>query len=336
MVGNPQMKAAVWSRDGGLRLEERPIPQVVSGHSLVKVALAGICATDREILEGRMAGISPSIVPGHEITGTIVDGPGGKHASPGDRIIVDTFLPCEVCDRCTSRDPSDCRDPGEIGFTKDGGWAQYLLVPNDRLYRVPDSVSDEEAVIAEPFAMTLGAFLDCHRDLRGKNILVVGSGMAAAGFVSCAFALGATSVQVCLKSLTRADIFSMIDPRVTIVTADEVEPESSDIGVDSIGSQDSIKTAIRGTRRKGLVICYGLAQQTIDDFPLGEVVLRNLTLSGHTNPRNVWPQLIELLRTRTVSTRGLVDTYISLDELPETVLVKSGAFRTVIRPFADI
>ncbi len=328
----PLMRAAVWSQEEGLRIEDRPIPQITPGESLVKVALAGICATDREILEGRMAGISANVVPGHEITGTIVDGPGGRYASPGDRIIVDTFLPCYDCERCAADQLDDCQNPGELGFTRDGGWAEYVLVPNNRLFRVPDSLSDEEAVIAEPFAMTLGAFLDCNRDLLGKKVLIIGSGMAAAGFASAAFALGAASVDVCLKSLKRADIFSRIDSRIGIVAADEVTHEFADIGVDSIGSAESIIGAIRGTRRKGLVIGYGLAQQTVGNFPLGEVVLRNLTVSGHTNPRNVWPKLIELMKNHKISTRGLVDSVISLEELPQTVLVKSDAFRIVVNP----
>lgn len=325
------MRAAVWSQGGGLRIEDRTIPQITTGDSLVRVTLAGICATDREILEGRMTGISANIVPGHEITGTIIGGPGGSHASPGDRVIVDTVVPCGECDRCEVGQLNDCRNPGELGFTRDGGWAEYVLVPNNRLFRIPDSLSDLEAVIAEPFAMTLGAFLDCSEDLVNKRVLIVGSGIAAAGFASAACALGAASVYVCLKSLNRADIFSEINSRIRVITADQVEPESADIGVDSIGSRESITSAVQGTRRRGLVICYGLSQQTVNDFPLGEVVLRNLTLSGHTNPRSVWPRLIEMLETQAISTRGIVDSVISLEELPQTVLSKSGSFRTVIK-----
>lgn len=324
------MRVAMWHGNDDVRIEILPVPESTSADSLVRVSLAGICATDREIIQGHIPGVLPGVVPGHEITGIVVGGSGGKNASVGDRVIVDTFLPCQHCIQCQEGDVQKCADPGEIGFTANGGWAEFVLVPNDRLHRIPDRISDAEAVIAEPFAMTLGALLDSAEDISGSHVLIVGSGMAAAGFASAALALGASRVQVCLKSLDRAETFQKIDPRVEVITAADIQPGAADISVDSIGSQLSIESAIHGVRRKGLVICYGLAQQAVDNFPLGDVVLRNIRLSGHTNPENIWPTLIALLSDGSLSTKGLVDSFISLEDVPEKIRHKDRALRTVI------
>jgi L-iditol 2-dehydrogenase len=325
-----QMRAVVWFGPGDVRVENRPVPHIKPGQSLVKVALSGICATDRELIDGRLPGISPGVIPGHEITGTIVSGAKGHPANIGDRVVVDTYLPCDRCELCREGRPEYCLDPGELGFTSDGGWAEYVLVSDNRLHAIPDSISDAEAVIAEPFAMTLGAFLDCGRSVEGQNVLIIGSGMAAVGFACSAIAQGALHVQVCLKSNERAPVFQRINPRIDIILSENIRPGAADVGIDSIGSPKSIQSAIYGTRRKGLVICYGLSHQVVDAFPLGDVVLRNITLAGHTNPHDVWPILVTYLRDGLLSTGGFVDGFISIDEVPERMMLRSKALRTVI------
>lgn len=326
----PLMRAVVWHGPDDLRVENRPTPPLRPGTSIVRVTTAGICATDRELTSGRLDGVAPGVVPGHEITGELVATSNGSRLELGDRVVVDTVYGCGQCAPCIRGAPSKCVSPGELGFTADGGWAEYVRVETQRLHRVPDSLPSNEAVLAEPFAIPLGALLDCNEPISGRRLLVVGDGMAAFAFASAAFALKAGHVDVCLRHEERTSLFQTINEDIHLVTGDLVEPRLADISVDTVGRSASIRTVLSGTRNRGLTICYGLADAVVQDFPLSEVVLRNLRISGHTNPRRVWPTLIGLLKDGALRTEGLVDRIVTLDDVPDVVTKWTRSFKTVI------
>jgi threonine dehydrogenase-like Zn-dependent dehydrogenase len=325
------MRAAVLYGPGDIRIEDRPLPQLKAGTSLVEVTLAGICATDREIISGRISGFSSGVVLGHEITGNVVAGSQNDSVHIGDRIVVDTVYACGTCESCHQSNSSHCTSPGEIGFTADGGWAQYVRVDTNRLHKIPDILSKEEAVLLEPFACPLGALLDCNESIEDKRFFVVGGGLAAIAFASAAFALGAGRVSVSLRTKGRSEIFRAIHPEIHLIMNGEIEPRAADISIDSVGTSASIRTAISGVKDKGLVICYGITDGVVDNFPLEEVVLRNLRLSGHTNPKNVWPTVIDLFSRQAIKATNLVDRIISIDEVPQAIKNWRKNIRTVIQ-----
>ena len=324
------MRAVVWHGPGDLRVEDRPLPRLTPGTSLVAVTAAGMCATDRDLTAGRLPDPAPGLIPGHEITGIVVAGEERPGIRLGDRVVVDTVYSCGICATCSAADPSACTSPGELGFTADGGWAQYIRVHTTRLHRVPESLPPTEAAIAEPFAMPLGALLDANAAIANARVLVVGGGMAAIAFASAAFALGARRVDVCLRTQRRADLFRAIHPDIHLTTAGAIEAGSADISIDSVGTSASLRTAVAGVRSRGLIICYGFTDETVRDFPIADFVMRNLRMSGHTNPKDVWPTLVDMLDRRVLATAGLVDRVITIDEVPGVVADWSDNLRTVI------
>lgn len=326
-----QMRAVVWHGPGDLRVEDRPVPQPKPGTSIIATAVAGICATDRELTIGRLPEISPGFVLGHEITGVVVAGDETQDIHLGDRVVVDTVYSCGTCESCRRDSPSDCSATGELGFTADGGWAQYVRVDTHRLHQIPNHLSWTEAALIEPFACPLGALLDSKESIQGKRILIVGGGVAAIAFASAAFALGAGYVEVSLRTERRSKIFKAIHPDIHLSTSDHVKRGSADISIDSVGNSTSIQTAVSGVKNQGLVICYGFTEDVVKDFPLADLVLRNLRLSGHTNPKNVWPTLIDLLDQRAITTTGLVDRVISIEEVPRAIATWGKNLRTVIQ-----
>lgn len=324
------MRAAVWHGPNDLRVEDRPVPTLSTGTSIVSVKAAGMCATDRELTAGRLASISPGYVLGHEITGVVVETDETYGIHVGDRVVVDTVYSCGLCQNCLADNYLKCSDPGELGFTADGGWAEYVKVQNRRLHKIPDFLPWTQSVLIEPFACPLGALVDSKEEIKGKRVLVVGGGVAAYAFASGAFALGAGEVTVSLRSSRKMETFSLIHPDVHLVTSDQVKPGKADISIDSVGNSSSLQTAITGVKTRGLVICYGFSDEAAQDFPIADVVLRNIRLSGHTNPENIWPTLLKMIEAGTISTAGLADRAIGLEEVPEAVAHWGGNLRTVV------
>lgn len=326
-----QMSAIILRGHGDLRVEKKEVPKLIPGTSLVEVTAAGICATDREVTAGRIPDIALGVVLGHEITGVVVAGDESEQIHLGDNVVVDTVDPCGTCQACLASPAFECLTPGELGFTADGGWAQYVRVSTSRLHKVPNNLSWKEAVITEPFVIPFGALLDSGAKIAGKRVLVVGGGLAGIAFASGAFALGAARVDVSLRTPRRQDIFQSINPNIHLTTIELLEKASADISIDSVGNSQSIQAAISGVKSHGQVVCYGFSEEFANNFPIADVVLRNLRLSGHTNSRDVWPVVINLLAKSTIKINGLVDRVINLDEVPDAVINWQGNLRTVIK-----
>ncbi|MBS7248133.1 MAG: alcohol dehydrogenase catalytic domain-containing protein [Candidatus Jordarchaeales archaeon] len=132
-------------------LEDYPLGDVKPGWALVRVKLAGICRTDIEITRGYM---SFRGVLGHEFVGVVEEA--DDPSLIGKRVVSEINIPCKSCDVCKSRLEKHCPNRKVLGISGvDGCFAEFVLTPEDNLYRVPDNVEDEEAVFTEPLAACL-------------------------------------------------------------------------------------------------------------------------------------------------------------------------------------
>jgi propanol-preferring alcohol dehydrogenase len=134
--------------DGGpLRLETRPVPEPGPGEVLVEVSVCGVCRTDLHVTEGDLPVHRPSVVPGHEIVGRVVErGPGADRFEPGARIGIPWLRhTCGTCRFCRRGDENLCLDPRFTGWDDDGGYAEYAVVDPAYAYRLPDAFDDEHA-----------------------------------------------------------------------------------------------------------------------------------------------------------------------------------------------
>lgn len=130
-----------------LVIEEVPKPVPGPGEALVKVKAAGICHTELHFIDGILnLGVWP-ITLGHEIAGVVEDvGPGVTTVKPGDRVIVYYYVGCGRCRFCLRGEENLCESPkAEYGFITDGGFAEYVKVPERNLVRLPDNISFEQA-----------------------------------------------------------------------------------------------------------------------------------------------------------------------------------------------
>lgn len=153
-------EAVVIEGRGQASLQTVERPQLKPGDVLVRVAYVGVCATDLEILSGRLSyyddgpGEYP-IVPGHEFSGTVVKtGQNIDDVATGDRVVAECIQGCRQCDACRRGDHVSCSDRRELGVLGlDGAYAEYVTVPGEFVHRVPRGISEPEAALAEPLAV---------------------------------------------------------------------------------------------------------------------------------------------------------------------------------------
>ena len=157
------MKAIILKGVKDLVVEDIPIPEIDERNNvLVKVDMCGLCGTDVHMWAGtNLEGTFP-FIPGHEFVGRVVQtGKNVKYLKVGDRVTGECFLGCRVCEVCRNGGkPNFCLNPYYYGFFPHtpGSLAEYNCSPEERLYKVPDTISDETAALTEPISVAYHAF----------------------------------------------------------------------------------------------------------------------------------------------------------------------------------
>jgi (R,R)-butanediol dehydrogenase / meso-butanediol dehydrogenase / diacetyl reductase len=140
-----KMKAYVFKDVGNLVFEERPIPHVKDPDDvLLKVKAVGICGSDLKIIEGKHH-FRPDTVLGHEFCGEVIEiGSHVQHVKIGDRVAIDNNIRCGFCTFCRMGLTSQCVDikTSALGVMRDGGYAEYCLVPEKQCFVLPDEIDD--------------------------------------------------------------------------------------------------------------------------------------------------------------------------------------------------
>jgi len=180
-------RAVVIHGPGKARLEGRDLPSLRPGDLLIRVENVAVCATDLEILDGRLGyyknGMADyPIVPGHEFSGRVaVVGTNVNDFAEGDPVVVECIQSCGICVECTAGNHIGCDERAELGvLRRDGAYAEYLTAPARFAHRVPDDLDLAKAALAEPVAVILKGLgrLEAHLSTRSRpwNCAVLGSG----------------------------------------------------------------------------------------------------------------------------------------------------------------
>jgi L-iditol 2-dehydrogenase len=185
------MRVAVYYSNRDVRIEEMTVPEIDRDEILVRVLACGICGSD--VMEWYRIKTAPRVL-GHEIAGEIATvGEEVTSYRKGERVFVSHHVPCNTCRYCLRGFHTVCETLHRTNFYP-GGFAEYLRVPSlnvDRgVFRLPDTVSDDEGTFIEPLACVL-------RGLRisgfspGLSVLVLGSGISGILNIAAVRALGA-------------------------------------------------------------------------------------------------------------------------------------------------
>ena len=135
---------------------EKPVPK--PGEALIKVIAAGICGSDIGAFRGTNGLVSYPRVIGHEIVGVVEEvGGNAKKIKVGDRVIVDQVTACGTCYACRKGRPNVCEHLQVRGVHIDGGYREYMAVPESDVYVLPDSLSYQDAVMIEPTTIAVQA-----------------------------------------------------------------------------------------------------------------------------------------------------------------------------------
>jgi threonine dehydrogenase-like Zn-dependent dehydrogenase len=232
--------------DRRVALQETPQPAPGADEVLIRVTLAGVCATDLQVLRG-YHGFQG--VMGHEFTGVVA----GPENSPwlGKRVVGEINLGCGGCDLCRGGLPGHCRKRRVLGLKdKEGAFAHYLTLPAANLHEIPPGVTDEAAVFTEPLAAALQVQEAASQPL-ASPVLVVGDGRLGL-LISWVLAVGGREVRLAGR---HEDHLALARPYgVTTFLEKDLPPGDYHTVVEASGAPSGLDLALSRVRPRGTVI----------------------------------------------------------------------------------
>lgn len=307
-------------------LEQRPVPSPGPGQVLVEVLYNGLCSTDYPIVEGQVSGSWPGMILGHEPVATVRElGAGVALPRVGDRVVLDTMIACGNCRFCQQGQPELCAHSDEIGFTLDGNWSDYAVLPATNLHVLPDGLDDMAGTMLEALTCQLGAVEAL--DVRfGETVAIVGSGLGALTFAQLLRLKGAGHIALMMRDYAERVRLAKgfgVDLIVSSDNLDEMRSNAQvqadqgfDVTIDAVGTEEAALATLSLARRGGRVLLYGLRSAVIDRFPLGEVIFRNLTLFGRTSAPWMWVPAIDLVARSAVRLHPMIGEIVDLEDVP--------------------
>ncbi|MDE0431477.1 MAG: alcohol dehydrogenase catalytic domain-containing protein [Caldilineaceae bacterium] len=168
------MKALYATAPGEYSLADRPKPAPGVGEALVKVTRTGFCMNDVRVRDGVLRHGYP-VIPGHQFAGVVeACGPEVNDCAPGDRVAVHSYVLCGQCPSCRKGGVHDCDNFRILGFTLDGGLAEYCVVPARCLFKLPDDVTLEEGSLVENLASAVAAVRLARLEV-AERVVIVGA-----------------------------------------------------------------------------------------------------------------------------------------------------------------
>ena len=309
-----------------LEINESELPKPNGNQVIVKVKSTGVCHSDLHLWEGGYdtgdgfmkvtdRGVKFPVTPGHEVVGSVEEiGDSVQGVNIGDLVLVYPWIGCGECATCEKGDTNLCESPQSLGVFQDGGYAEYVLVPNAKFLAKIDNLDPDAAASLACSGLT--AFTAVKKALTNspENILIVGAG-----------GLGLMGVQIA-SALTKANIICADLDDEKLASAKKlgathiINTKESDAvkkimlicnekGVDSIidfvNAPPTVKMDLSLIRKRGNIILVGLFGGSVE-LSLVSIPLKAITIQGaYTGNYNDMLELIKLAQ------RGVINPIVS-------------------------
>ena len=327
------MKALVLKPSGEnprLQLRDVAVPTPGDNDVLVRVAACGICYHDVAVVDGTLRrGVKPDVILGHEVSGVVsAVGDAVTSVRPGDRIVAALTSFCRQCPRCESGNEYRCLYGRGFGHALDGGFAQYMSVPQSSVLPIPDSLDLVQAsLLACPIGVAVSAIEDAARLQSGETALVVGAGGGLGiHLAQVAAGLGARVLAITTSPEKLGDLESL--PGVETILADGeldfseivlalTEDSGADVVLNPVGSA-LFGSCIASLAQFGRMVVLGEIAGRSARLNLAELLFRDATVTGSTgaSPRHI-RRAIDLVASGKV--QPVVSRQFAFDEAQEAI-----------------
>lgn len=263
------MKGIYFNGADAVYREDLPMPVCRPQESLIKIRMAAVCSTDREVRKGYRPDFRG--VMGHEFVGEVAASP--DKALIGKRVVGELNASCGTCIYCRTGRPTHCLSRRVLGMAdKDGCFAEYMSIDTALLHQVPDELPDEQAIFTEPLAAALEILTQVQIS-PDKNAAVLGDGRLA---LLVAQVLSLTGVELTVIG-RHPDKLELFKPFANVTT--KGEREGYEYVAECTGSESGLPLAMELVRKKGTIILKSTYAGKIS-IDMSQVAVNELTIVG--------------------------------------------------------
>ena len=327
------MKAAIVDGIDQITVRDVPIPQTEDNGILVKVKACAICGSDIRILHSGNSRVHYPAIIGHEIAGEVVET--GKNVTKfktGDRIAIGADVPCGGCAFCEAGIGNNCQINYAMGYQFQGGFAEYLplnqiVVNYGPVHKIPDSMSWEQAALAEPLGCVLNA-LELSPVKLGDVVVIIGAGPIGCMIVEVAKKMGASKVILVQRSRARLEMaMKTVNADVFVCSEEEdavkrILLETQGLGADVIftacPSPAAQQDAISMAKNRARINFFGGLPKEKSKVVLDTNVIhyKELFITGAHGAMPIHHlKAIELIASGTIDVKPFISEQFSLDDI---------------------
>lgn len=325
------MKAYTYINKGEFALIDKPKPTIIEPtDAIVRVTLGSICSSDLHIKHGSVPRAVPGITVGHEMVGIVEElGSDVKGVNVGDRVTVNVETFCGECFYCKYGYVNNCTSPHggwALGCRIDGGQTEYVRVPlaEQGLNRIPDSVSDEQALFVGDVLATGFWATRISEITEEDTVLIIGAGPTGICTLLCVMLKQPKRIIVCEQSEERRNFVKQHYPNVLLTTPDECEDfvkNNSDHGgadrvLEVAGGKDTFQLAWRTARPNAIVTVVALYNEA-QTLPLPDMYGKNLTFKTGGVDGCDCEEVLQLIEEGKIDTTPLITHRFPLSRIAE-------------------
>lgn len=283
------MLQAVMTAPGKIEFRDVPKPIPQDNQVIIQVKRIGVCGSDIHVFHGLHPYTGYPIVQGHEVSGIIAEvGSQVKSLSVGDKV---TFMPqvtCGKCYPCRHGMYHICELLKVMGFQTDGAAQEFFAIDAEKVLRLPDNISFDQAAMVEPLSVAVHAIARSGEDVQDKNVLVLGAGTIGNLVGQVVKASGAKVVMITdvndykLDKARQCGLDFAVNPHkedLNQVILRVFGPDRADLILECVGVQETITQAISNARKGTTIVVVGVFAQK-PQVDLGLVQDRELSLVG--------------------------------------------------------
>ncbi len=339
------MKAYTYKEHKKFELVEKPKPELQGPRdAIVRVTMSSICTSDLHIKHGSVPRAVPGITVGHEMVGVVESvGTDVKNVKAGDRVTVNVETFCGECFFCKNGFVNNCIDKNggwALGCRIDGGQTEFVRVPfaDQGLNRIPDSVSDEQALFVGDVLAT-GFWAARISEIKTEDtVLIIGAGPTGICTLLCVMLKNPQKIIVCEKDESRREFVRRHYPQVIVTTPEEcgavVQRKSAHGGADVVlevaGTEETFRMAWENARPNAIVTVVALYDKPMI-LPLPEMYGKNLTFKTGGVDGCDCAEILSLIEQGKIDTTPLITHKFPLAEIEEAYRIFENKLDGVIK-----
>ncbi len=330
----------VGAQPGEVVVRDAPVARPGAGEVLLRVASCGVCGSDVHAYrsDAGFEWVRPPITLGHEFSGTVEEvGPDVTQVSPGERVVPIAIQGCGECDFCRAGSTQLCPYRVAVGLSRDGGMAEYAIMPEHQLVSVPEGLDLTVASVTEPLSVALHA-VDVRAHVEsGQTVVVSGPGPIG---VFCAMLAQTRGAEVLLTGVGQDSgsrlpaaecaglrTANLSDRSLEEHLRDRFGERAPDVWIESSGSVRALSSALESVRPGGAIIVVGLYAGEMSFSPTAAVRRELSLLFSYSCNYPDYEVALDLLGSGALDPCPLLSKY-ALEDAPEAFEAVSAG-RTV-------